>query len=313
MPLDDRPQERRNAAARLVTWLDAGVDPAAGALAVVRLRVVRSTTLVMLVLALPVAVRCWMLGRGAAAVAGLAAAAAWLVLLLVPHPWRRPVVAGRLAAAILFAALLAPALAASGAPGPVRLECGAVAALVLLGLRGGGVWTALAALATLGLGARAGASPEELAAGIFLLLATVAPVAILVACAERMGQALTAEVRARRDSEHRARAADRAKSEFLTNMSHELRTPISGVLGIADLLRKAELPERERRRLEILNTSAETLLALVDDILDLSRIEAGRLAIREIDFRPRALLEELVRMFEPRAADKGLALRLELA
>jgi signal transduction histidine kinase/DNA-binding response OmpR family regulator len=106
-----------------------------------------------------------------------------------------------------------------------------------------------------------------------------------------------------------ALASVRTKSEFLANMSHEIRTPMNGVLGMIELLRGTPLDLLQRDYVETARGSAETLLTIINDILDLSRIEAGKLAIESIPFSPRALMDEVVQMFASRAREQNLELR----
>jgi signal transduction histidine kinase len=109
----------------------------------------------------------------------------------------------------------------------------------------------------------------------------------------------------------RAEAADRAKTEFLANVTHELRTPLNGVLGIAELLEAQDLDEEGREMLELLRASAAGQAALVDELLDITKIESGDLRLRAEPFDPEAALRDVVSMMRPLAAAKGLALRLE--
>ena len=109
----------------------------------------------------------------------------------------------------------------------------------------------------------------------------------------------------------RAQAASRAKSEFLANVSHEIRTPMNAIIGFADLLSGEIENPSQRRQAATIAKSAQSLLRLINDILDLSKIEAGKLDVRPEPFSPAHLLDELRLFFEPRARDKGL--RLEFA
>ncbi|HOW69101.1 MAG TPA: ATP-binding protein [Phycisphaerae bacterium] len=105
-----------------------------------------------------------------------------------------------------------------------------------------------------------------------------------------------------------AEAATRAKSEFLAVMSHEIRTPMSGVIGMLDILLRSPHPPQEQNYLEMASDSAKSLLVLLEDILDTSRIEAGKLKLEAIPFRPRQVLTEAIETFRIRAESKGLHL-----
>ena len=117
---------------------------------------------------------------------------------------------------------------------------------------------------------------------------------------------LETEVEVRKAAESKANAASRAKSEFLTNMSHEIRTPINGIMGMTELAFYTELDAEQTEYLEIIKTSADSLLRIVNDILDFSEIEARKLDFETIPFRLSEVIEQLKRLLVLRAAEKGL-------
>ncbi|MFZ2266472.1 MAG: response regulator [Azonexus sp.] len=110
-----------------------------------------------------------------------------------------------------------------------------------------------------------------------------------------------------------AQEASRAKSQFLANMSHEIRTPMNGVLGMTEMLLDTRLSAAQRRLAETVHRSGETLLGIIDDILDLSKIEAGKLEFESIDFNPRDLTEEVAQLMAEGAEKKGLELLCRVA
>lgn len=117
---------------------------------------------------------------------------------------------------------------------------------------------------------------------------------------------LTSLLRALTRATDEAKRANEAKSRFLANMSHEFRTPLNGIVGMSDLLTTTRLSKEQRECTEVIQTSARALLALVEDVLDISAIEAGKLKLNVEDFRLREMTRSVQVMLQPLATDKGL-------
>ncbi len=115
---------------------------------------------------------------------------------------------------------------------------------------------------------------------------------------------------AERDS---AEAASRAKSEFLAMMSHELRTPMNGVIATTGLLARTRLGDDQRLYLDTIQRSAQSLLTIIDDVLDWAKLEEGRLAVDPVDCAPVQIADNVVSLLRPAADEKGLHLDLDIA
>ncbi len=110
-----------------------------------------------------------------------------------------------------------------------------------------------------------------------------------------------------------AKAATKAKSEFLANMSHEIRTPMNAIIGFAELALKTDLNAKQFDYIETIKQSSHSLLGIINDILDYSKIEAGKLTIEKTDFRLLDLLDNILDLFSNKAVEKGIELLLSMA
>jgi signal transduction histidine kinase/ActR/RegA family two-component response regulator len=148
---------------------------------------------------------------------------------------------------------------------------------------------------------------------LFAMLAFFGYVLDLGLRGDRIERRTAAALAVAKAKEAEAAAANAAKSSFLATMSHEIRTPLNGVLGMAQAMEADALSPAQRARLTVIRNAGQTLLAILNDVLDLSKIEAGKLDLEAIEFDIEAVLAGVEAAFAPLAAAKGLALVTEVA
>ena len=145
-----------------------------------------------------------------------------------------------------------------------------------------------------------------------LLLAVLSWVVVLRRKVEMQTAVIRKELQQQEHLKQAAEQANRAKSEFLANMSHEIRTPLNGILGFAGLMADSELTGPQREQNEAVRASAEGLLAVINNILDFSRVEAGRIDLESLDFSVRKCVDAAVVSIQPLLTEKGLSASIHI-
>lgn len=126
---------------------------------------------------------------------------------------------------------------------------------------------------------------------------------------QKLEKDYTELAKAKQDVEY----ANKTKSEFLANMSHEIRTPINAIIGFSEIMEKTNITKEQSDYLRSIKTGSKALLSLINDILDLSKIEAGRLEIQPEPLNLRALIDEVCNIFKPNINEKGLVLKINIS
>ncbi|MEM0929614.1 MAG: ATP-binding protein [Pseudomonadota bacterium] len=191
-------------------------------------------------------------------------------------------------------------------PGAVLFIGGPMAGALLIGMRGAigaGVVTGAITLLLYAYGPGVIVNAKSIVHVTIQLVALISFTLFSVAITRMTNAILNDALRARDD----ANKANRSKSDFLANMSHEIRTPLNGVIALAESLSQDELSDESRKKTQVIQNSGEILLRIINDILDVSKMEAGAIEVEQRPFDLGALVSHLDSLYRPTANERGLA------
>ena len=245
----------------------------------------------------------------------------WVESRRMPRPWLEWVVTGYTFFHTLAYSTLPLALFLHGRPtsiiagacmlGAVAISStGEVVISRRIGLASLAALSVVSVIAVTGMGAATPWQSLFAAISAFCFQAYIALHAFQQTAAQRL---LTASLETARTKEAEAASANEAKTVFLATMSHEIRTPLNGVLGMAGVMEMGDLSAVQRERLSVIRQSGEALTTILNDVLDLSKIEAGKLQLEMLEFDLADLLRQACAPFAMLAREKGLTLTLDIA